>query len=115
MSKWILFVAEQGQPQWEKRSLTHSGSLTDILEEYRDFTDDPLPGVGYRFTETIRIERYANHEFPDASTHYRESDWVVVRVEEFPANIPSSSYDSIAVCYCRHEPIPATLFPFTDR
>ena len=115
MANWILFVAEDDQPNWETRMLTHSNSMTNILCEHKDYSGNPPPAVGYRPTETVRVERYADPDYPDASTHYREGDWVVTRVEEFLPDALSILFDSIVVCYCKYDPMASVLIPFDDR
>ena len=82
--------------------LTHSGATTDILCEYYDSSEEPLPQPGNRPYEFYRIEEFDDPQFPDSDTHYRVGDWEVVRVEQYPTAEPGSNYDLIAVCYCQY-------------
>ncbi|MCP2729764.1 hypothetical protein [Limnofasciculus baicalensis] len=105
---WIIFEAEPNQPGWETR-LNPMGGLTDILTEHRDFSSKgKIPKIGYRFPVFLRIESAAK---PGniGSTHYRQGDWVVTRIEHYPAGSPDCSVREIAVCYCQFDPIEAQL------
>ena len=104
----IFFLAEPDQPGWENR-LDPTGGLTDYLTEHRDFSGKgKIPKVGYRFPVFLRDENSAT---PDniGSTHYRKGDWVVTRVERYPAGETNCSCNEIAVCYCSFQPIEAEL------
>ncbi|XGV86392.1 MAG: hypothetical protein ACAF42_12575 [Limnothrix sp. BL-A-16] len=46
-----------------------SGSLTDILAEYCDASQRPLPQPGYRLRDYVRVESAINPQFPAASNH----------------------------------------------
>lgn len=105
---WIVFQAEPNQPGWETR-FNPMGGLTDILTEHRDFSGKgKIPKVGYRFPVFLRDESAATPE-NIGSTHYRKGDWVVTRVERYPAGSPDCSCKEIAVCYCSFCPIEAEL------
>lgn len=108
---WILFQAEPDQPGWETRHLP-MGGLTDILTEQWDYTGtDKLPQVGDRFRQFLKIEEFVDDRFPESSTHAREGDWVVTRVEHYPASSPDCSKKAIVVCHCRFDPIRSELEP----
>ena len=115
MRRWIIFRAEKRQPGWKERKLAHTGGLTKILTEYFDCSDSTLPEPGYRPTEYIRVEQFADTQHPQASTHYRLGDWEVTRVETYTPDIPMGDFDVIAVCYCQYSPIDAPLKPMPSR
>jgi hypothetical protein len=109
--RWIIFHAEPNQPGWENRKLL-MGGLTGILNEQWDYTgNDKIPQVGERFRQFLRIEDFADPQFPNSSTHSREGDWVITRVEQYPAAVHSSSKQEIVVCYCKFEPVSLVLEP----
>ena len=102
---WIIFHAEPEQPGWEDRKLP-MGGLTDILEEQLDYTEKgSIPQVGDRLRQFLHIAEFASERFPDSSTHVRDGDWVVTRVERYLPNSPNSSKGEIVVCYCAFDPI----------
>lgn len=110
---WIIFQAEPNQPGWETR-LNPMGGLTDILTEHRDFSGKgKIPKVGYRFPVFLRDESAASPQ-NIGSTHYRKGDWVVTRVERYPAGSTNCSCKEIAVCYCSFCPIEAELIALTE-
>jgi hypothetical protein len=115
MQKYIIFRAEKRQPGWEDRKLQHTQGLTKILAEYFDSSDEPIPEVGYRPTDFVRVEECVDPLHPLASTHYRKGDWEVVRVETFTPDIPVSEFDTIVICYCEYNPIDAPLKPIPER
>lgn len=105
---WIIFQAEPNQPGWESR-FNPMGGLTDFLTEHRDFSGKgKIPKVGYRFPVFLRDEGAATPE-NIGSTHYRQGDWVVTRVERYPAGSSDCSCSEIAVCYCSFCPIETEL------
>ena len=112
MRKYIIFKAQSMSAEgWENRMLAHTGATTDILCEYYNSSDEPLPQPGNRPYEFYRIEEFDDPQFPDSDTHYRVGDWEVVRVEQYPTAEPGSNYDLIAVCYCQYAPKPSPLMP----
>jgi hypothetical protein len=49
MRKYIIFKAQSMSAEgWENRMLAHTGATTDILCEYYDSSDEPLPQPGNR-------------------------------------------------------------------
>jgi hypothetical protein len=109
MKKWIIFRADRNQPGWLERKYAHTGSLTKNLFEHIDSSDSELPESGYRPPEFIRTEE-------SASTHYRKSDWEVVRVETYTPDISiGMSFDMIVICYCQYNPINAPLQVMPER
>ncbi len=115
MRKWILFKADKRQPNWKERKFQHTGSLTNILCEHFDSSDKPLPEPGYRPLEFIRVEEAVDAQFPSAKTHYRKSDWEVVRVETYTPDIPIADFGMIVICTCQYNPISAPLKPMPER
>ena len=115
MRKWIVFRAEKRQPGWEERKYAHTGSLTKTLFEHYDCSDKALPEPGYRPPEFLRVNQLADSNYPEASTHYRDSDWEVTRVETYTPDLPTGKYDMIVICYCQYNPINAPLHPMPER
>lgn len=108
---WILFHAESDQPGWETRKLP-MGGLTDLLDEQWDYTSSgSIPQVGDRLRQFHRVEEFIDPQFPESSTHVREGDWIVNRVEHYPASSPDCSKQAIVVCYCKFEPVRSELEP----
>ncbi len=117
MKKYIIFRAEGNASGSEHRKLEHTGSLTRILAEHIDCGNKPLPEIGYRPTEFVRVEQLHDPTFHGSSTHYRKGDWEVVRVQSYTPDIPISSgdYDMIVICTCRYNPVNAPLKPMPER
>lgn len=116
MRKWIIFRADKRQPGGLERKYAHTGSLTKNLFEHFDSSDKPLPGPGYRPPEFIRIEEAVDPQFSAAKTHYRKSNWEVVRVETYTPDIPvGTDFGMIVICTCQYNPIDAPLKPMPDR
>lgn len=109
--RWIIFHAEPNQPGWENRKLP-MGGLTGILNEQWDYTlSDKIPVVGDRFRQFLQVEEFVDPQFPKSSTHVRDGDWVVTRVEQYAAIAQNSSKQEIVLCYCKFEPIMSELQP----
>lgn len=93
---WIIYKTETiDAPDWEKRQLMPSGSITDILGENWDFSAT-LPEVG------DRLRDYLQDNNTGKVTHGKDGDWVVTRIHQF------SSLETemrIVVCYCQFQPI----------
>jgi hypothetical protein len=115
MRKWIIFRAEKRQPGWEGRKYAHTGSLTKVLCEYFDCSDQAIPEPGYRPKEFVPVEQFANANYPEASTHYRVGDWEVSRVETYTPDVPMGEFDMVVVCYCKYAPVNAPLKPMPER
>jgi hypothetical protein len=118
MRRYIIFQAETGDAEgWEERKLEHTQALTDILAEYWDSSNQPIPEPGYRPLEFIRVDGLHDPKRHGHSTHYRPSDWEVVRVETYTPDIPTpaSTFDEIVLCYCQYSPIDAPLKPMPER
>lgn len=116
MRKWIIFRADKRQPGGLDRKYAHTGSLTKNLFEHFDSSDKPLPEPGYRPPEFIRDEEAIDPQFPLAKTHYKKSDWEVVRVETYTPDIPfGTDFDIIVICTCQHNPINAPLKAMPER
>ena len=113
--RWIIFHAEPNQPGWENRKLP-MGGLTGILDEQWDYTgSDKIPQVGERFRQFLQVNDFVDPQFPESSTHSREGDWVITRVEQYPAADSNSSKKEIVVCYCKFEPVLSELKPLGRR
>jgi hypothetical protein len=111
--RWIIFHAEPNQPGWENRKLP-MGGLTGILNEQWDYTNsDKIPVVGDRFRQFLQVEEFVDPQFPKSSTHARDGDWVVTRVEQYLAIAQNSSKQEIVLCYCKFEPIMSELQPLS--
>jgi hypothetical protein len=77
MHKYIIFRAEPRTPGWKDRKFQHTQSLTRILAEHFDSSDGPIPEVGYRPPEFVRVETEHDPDRHGYSTHYRTGDWEV--------------------------------------
>lgn len=109
--RWIIFHAEPNQPGWGNRKLP-MGGLTDILHEQWDYTgSNKIPQVGERFRQFLRVEEFVDPKFPKSSTHARNGDWVITKVEQYSPTVHDSSKQEIVVCYCKFEPISSELEP----
>jgi hypothetical protein len=115
MRKWIIFRAEKRQPGWEDRKYAHTGSLTKVLCEHFDCSDQAIPEPGYRPKEFVPVEQFADANYPEASTHYRVGDWEVSRVETYTPDVPMGEFDMVVVCYCKYVPVNAPLKPMPER
>ena len=111
MRRWIMFRADKRQPGWQDRKYAHTGSLTKTLGEHYDCSNTPLPEVGYRPPEFIKVEQFVDAEYPEAKTHHRLSDWEVTSVETYTPDISGMGFDMILICYCKYVPINAALQP----
>jgi hypothetical protein len=110
--KYIIFRADWSEEQGaENRILAHTGAITDILAEHFDSSNSPLPEPGYRLREYHRIEQFVDPRFPGASTHSRVGDWEVVRVETYTPDLPTTEFETIAICYCQYSPVSTPLEP----
>ena len=102
--KYIIFSAELTEDEGEdNRLLAHTGAYTDILAEYFDSSNQPIPAPGYRLLE------FHSADGSGSSTHYRTGDWEVVRVEEYPTAIPTHEFEAIVVGYCKYIPVQSPL------
>lgn len=116
MKKWIIFRADKRQPGGTERKYAHTGSLTKNLFEHFDSSGSPLPEPGYRPPEFIQIEDEINPQFPLASTHYKKSDWEVVRVEVYTPEISmGADFDMIVLCTCQYNPVDLPLKAIPER
>lgn len=95
----VMFLATGNEQGWETRKFAHTNALTNILCTHYDCTDSKPPEVGYRPSEQ-------NNEDGKGSTHYRDGDWVVTKVDIFTPDITMTNiYDEIVVCSCEYSPI----------
>ena len=104
--KYMIFRAEWTEEEGaDNRLLAHTGAYTDILAEYFDSSNAPIPAPGYRLLE------FHSADGSGSSTHYRTGDWEVVRVEEYPTAIPNNEFEAIVVGYCKYVPLETPLIP----
>lgn len=90
------------------------GGLTNILDEQWDYTGKGnLPQVGDRLRQFLRIEEFADPQFPKSSTHVRDGDWVITQVERYIPADGEYSKQAIVLCYCKFEPILSELEPLS--
>jgi hypothetical protein len=116
MRRYVIFQAEPDSHGWESRKLEHSQALTRILAENWSSSSYPLPEVGDRPFEFVRVDALHDPDKHAHSTHYRDSDWEVTRVEEYTPELPvGTKYGAVVICYCRYNPINAPLHPMPDR
>lgn len=110
--KYIILRADWTEEEGaENRLLAHTGGLTDILAEYFDSSNLPIPEPGYRPLEFHTLTEFEDTQIVGADTHYRVGDWEVVRVEEYPTSIPNNTFEAIVVCYCKYSPVQTRLIP----
>ncbi|NEP81208.1 MAG: hypothetical protein F6K39_25440 [Okeania sp. SIO3B3] len=109
MAKYIIFQADEDEPFWEDRMLQHTQALTEMLQEVWDYSDKPIPEPGYRPLDFVQVKEDYNPEIHAHSTHYRQSNWEVTRVEVYTPEIPVTKFDQIVICYCRYNPINSEL------
>ena len=112
MSRYIIYQAESMDAHgWEDRKLINGSgeTFTVILAEHFDSTDGPLPEVGHRLTEYVTLSESADPQFPEASTHYREGDWEITRIESYTPEVPMGQFESIVVCVCCYVPTESEL------
>ena len=110
---WIIFIAEPDQPGWENRKLP-MGGLTDILDEQWDYTSKGAkPKIGDRFRQFLQVEEFIDPKFPGSSTHVRQGDWIISRVEEYLPQDQNSSKKAIVLCYCCFQPVISPLEPLS--
>lgn len=117
MRKYIIFRAERRAPHWKERKLQHTQALTDILAEYYDCSNKPIPEPGYRPLEFVRVEESHNPQQHGYSTHYRSGDWEVTKVQTYTPDLPTphNDYDILVICDCKYNPIDAPLQPMPER
>ncbi len=116
MFKYIIFRADEYQPGAGDRKLQHTQGLTNILAEYFDASDSPIPEPGYRPTDFVRVEAEQVPGKHGWSTHYKSGDWEVSRVEEYTPDLPmGTEFGMVVICYCKYSPVDAPLRPMPDR
>lgn len=115
MHKYIIFQAEGEDPNWKERKLQHSQALTWIISEHWDSSNKPIPEPGYRPTEFIRVDALHDPSQHAHSTHYRQGEWEVTRVETYAPDNQLGKFDMIVICYCQYNPINAPLKPMPER
>ncbi len=100
--KYILWISQEGEPNSARTIPAHDGGLTStsILQESL-YCSGEAPKEGDRIT---------NHKTDDEGYGWSQwGDWIVDRVESYPANIPSyQEYGEIVLCLCKYSPIDAS-------
>jgi hypothetical protein len=61
------------------------------------FQKPNFPKIGDRLGESKR--------FADGEIYHRQSDWLVAKVQSYPAVGEDCDWDEIILCYCQFEPI----------
>ncbi|CDM95577.1 MAG: hypothetical protein P5702_14775 [Limnospira sp. PMC 1291.21] len=115
MRKYIIFRADKGEPGWKERKLQHTQGLTRILAEHFDSSDQPIPELGYRPREFVRIDGLHNPTEHGYSTHYRQGDWEVTRVESYTPDVSTAEFDMIVICFCKYSPVNGPVQPMPER
>ncbi len=111
--KYYIFIADD-EHGWENRYRIRDDhkSYTDILAEEFDSSGRPIPKPGDRVLELVKVPGFEDPRFPGASTHHRDGDWEVVRVEEYTPEIPvGMAFSTIVLCFCKYNPVPTPLKP----
>lgn len=98
----IVFQVDLEDPNWGDW-VDPMGGLTRILTEHWNAED--IPPLGYRFRQYTKLEKEADSNFLNASTHSRVGDWVVSGVERYVAKANNCEFREIAICTCRFEPV----------
>jgi len=92
-----IYRTDGAQAGWEKR-LDAIGSGTYLLHEEMDYSRNrTIPKIGDRLGESKR--------FADGEIYHRQSDWLVAKVQSYPAVGEDCDWDEIILCYCQFEPI----------
>ena len=95
---WVAPIEEYDRHRATRRVLGNSDSCTSILQENWDSSGkgDPQPG-----------DRILNHKTDETGQGWtRRGDWVIDRVESYPANIPGlQEFSEILICTCKYAPI----------
>lgn len=92
-----IYRADGSQPGWEKRC-DSIGSSTYFLHEEMDYSSNrTFPKIGDRMGESKR--------FSDGEIYHRESDWLITKIQHYPALDENCDWDEIILCYCKFEPV----------
>ena len=102
--KLVLFMTDANAPGWMERQLMPSGSLTSILSQQL-WCNDHEPVVGQRL-----IVNNATGQDAQPVTECSPGDWLVDRVERYPAD-GNSHYDAVIICHCRYSPVERDWHP----
>lgn len=101
--KYILWIAkiEDYDLHRATRQVPAVGkSCTSILQENWDSSGKPAPEPGDRILD--------HRSDSEGQGWYRNGDWVIDRVESYPANIPGwQEFSEILICTCKYDPIDA--------
>ena len=111
--KLILFYAHSGDDNADYGAVSRSdgfdGFQTNLIAQYYDCSDSPVPSEGYRPSER---KKGLIGERP-TTTHHRPGPWTVERVESYPADLPTGTeFDEIIICTCGYAPLPEDENPW---
>jgi hypothetical protein len=114
-NQYVIYRVSGKDPDCMNRKFQLNQGLTMIMhEEFR--SSGKRVEVGDRPMEFVRVESDHDPSFHGWSTHYKTGDWVVDRIEEYPANMPGlQDFDEIVICYCKYSPIESELRPMPAR
>ncbi|NET42664.1 hypothetical protein [Okeania sp. SIO2B3] len=90
---------------WEDRMLMPRESLTNILWENWTYQEKPtIPQIGDKTTFRCRdrTRNYKSESENGFTTHGRDGDWVVTRVEKF---VSPDTDKKVFVCNCKYDPV----------
>jgi len=88
-----IYRTDGAQTAWEKR-LDAIGSGTYLLHEEMDYSRNrALPKIGNRLGESKC--------FADGEVYHRQSDWLVAKIQSYPAVGEDCDWDQIILCYCQ--------------
>jgi hypothetical protein len=94
-----IYRTDGAQPGWENR-FDAIGSGTYFLHEEIDYSPNQiLPKVGDRLGESKR--------FSDGNIYHRQSNWLITKVQCYPALDTDSEWEQIVFCDCKFEAIEA--------
>jgi hypothetical protein len=92
-----IYRTDGVQPGWENR-LDSTTSSTYLLHEEMDYSQNRIiPKIGERMGESKRL--------PDGKIYHHESDWLIAKIQRYPALNEECDWDEIILCYCKFERI----------
>jgi len=106
-----------------KQEISMNQAINQMLDEWLHKQDesnkqDPITsssakgrGKKVKDGQFLRIEEFVEPQYPQSSTHSREGDWVVTRIERYPSGNADCSKREIVLCYCKFEPVLSALEP----
>jgi hypothetical protein len=101
-SRRIVYLADSDHG-CDDRVLSHTGSLTNILNETISYSTDLFSAeIGDRWIELVRVPVDGRNE---GWTHSRESNWVIDFIDVYSPTHPDSKHFEVVYCYCKYVPI----------